>query len=142
MTITVRIIVDDQNIAIAGHRFGYGIYYFDSEEFAGLRPSEVMVKILEQWRRALFENPEDRKTFLLPFELDDECVECIMASSQGDMLTLRYVWARENGYSVATDDLVSFIMSPHEIMRDFGELGKYSRAEFISALSNPEVHAS
>jgi hypothetical protein len=137
----VQIIVDDENIAIAGSRFAYGVYYFDSEEFAGLRPSEVMVKILEQWRTALFENPGDGRTFFLPFELDDEWVECIMATSQGDVLTLRHVWANENGYSVSTDDLVSFIMAPHEIRRDFGELGKYSRYELIAALSTPEIQA-
>lgn len=64
-----------------------------------------------------------------------------MATSQDDMLTLKYVWADENGYSVSTDDLVSFIMAPHEIRPDFGELGKYSRYELISALRTPEIHA-
>ena len=80
-----------------------------------------MVKILEQWRRALIENTGDGRTFFLPVDLDDEWVDCIMANSQGDMLTLRHVWANENGYSVATPDLVSFITAPHEIRRDFGE---------------------
>lgn len=135
----MRIILDDQNITIAGHRFAYGVYYFDSDEFAGLRPSEVMLKILEQWRRALFENPGDARTFFLPFELDDEWVECIMATSEDDTLTLRHIWARENGYSVPTDDLISFIIAPHKIRRDLGELGQYSRQELISALSTPEI---
>ena len=107
----MQIIIDDRNIAIAGRRFAYGVYYFDSEEFAGLRPSEVMVKIFEQWRTVLSENCGDVRTFFLPFELEDEGVECIMATSQDDVLTLRHVWADENGYSVATDDLVSFIMA-------------------------------
>ena len=77
----------------------------------------------------------------LPFELDDEWVECLLATSQDEILTLRYVWANENGYSVSTDDLVSFITAPHEIRRDFGELGRYNRDELISALSTPEIHA-
>jgi hypothetical protein len=135
----VRINLDDQNITIAGHRFAYGIYYFDSDEFAGLRPSEVMLKILEEWRRALIENTGDGRTFFLPFELDDEWVECIMATSEDNTLKLRHVWANENGYSVPTDDLVSFIVAPHEIRRDLGELGQYSRQELILALSNPEI---
>jgi len=135
----VRIILDDRNITIAGHRFAYGVYYFDSDEFAGLRPSEVMLKILQQWRRALIENAREGRTLFLPVELDDEWVECIMATSEDDTLTLRHVWAKENGYSVPTDDLVSFILAPHEIRRDLGELGQYSRQELISALSTPEI---
>ena len=101
-----------------------------------------MVKILQQWRQALITNLGDGRTFFLPFELDDECVECIEATSEDEMLTLRYVWVDEPGYSLIASDLMSFIVSAHEIQKDFGELGKYSKNDFLAALNAPEIQTS
>lgn len=133
------ITVDDRSISFAGHRFIYGAYYFDDEEFKDLRPAAIMVKILEQWRQALIANPGDGRIFFLPFELDDQCVECLQATAEGELLALRYVWVNENGYSVRASDLSSFIVTNYSIQKDLGEVGKYKRDEFLAALSNPEI---
>lgn len=133
------ITVDDRSISFAGRRFVYGAYYFDDEEYKDLRPAEIMARILEQWRQALIANPGDGRTFFLPFELDDECVECLQATSEGEMLALRYVWVDENGYFVKASDLSSFMVSDHGIQKDLGEVGKYKRDEFLAALGNPEI---
>jgi hypothetical protein len=72
----------------------------------------------------------------LPFNFEDEWVECFKAKVSGEKMSLTHAQVAENGWAVPIENLGSFIMSSHEILKESDVLfGLLIIPDFIEALS-------
>ena len=136
----MKISVEERRLVIEGRPLEYDAYYFDVGEYEGRTGIEVLKRLLAQWAKALSEAAPGR-TLYLPFGFEDEYVECVEAEVAGEEVSLRHVWASENGYAVDVADLGPFLAASHEPHHGSPgrPLGVYGRDEFIRALLNPRV---
>ncbi len=98
-------------------------------------------KILMKWAEALQKISLENSPMFLPFAPEDQEIECLKASLDGDRIVFTNAEVAEDGYAVDWDDLLSFITSPHEIRRESIEVfGEYNKDEIVSALMNAKVN--
>lgn len=143
--IEMRVKIQNEQIVIGKQSLSFYGYYFDIEAHQDESSAlTVMKKVLSQWAAAL-EALKDNAVAFLPYNLEDEWVECLEATRTGETILMRCVDVAANGYSLALDDLWGFMMSPQQLV-DIrfhpGILDEYDREKIIAALRNAEVAAA
>jgi hypothetical protein len=129
--------IDSNNVRLGDHCFAYSAYYLDGKRAAAtLTSAEALKEFLVQWKRAVLENLGSECVLFLPFNLEDEWVECFKAKLNGGKLSLTHVVVADTGWALPIENLNRFILSSHEILRESDELfGLLGVQEFIEALS-------
>lgn len=136
----MNIQINNKSIKLGSQSLIYDSYYFDSEEYKSLTNGAVLKEILAQWARALIALANENRTLFLPFNLEDEWIECFKATQNGGKIIFKHVWVNENGWTLNVSDLSSFITLPHETFKESPEVfAEYNKEEIISALINARV---
>jgi len=114
--------IDNKNVRLGDHCFAYSAYYLIGKTArATLTSADALKKFLVQWKRAVLENLGSECVLFLPFNLEDEWVECFKAKLSGGKLSLTHVVVAENGWALPIEDLNRFILSAHEILKEFDD---------------------
>ncbi len=102
----MEVTLDERQIVIDGKPLPYYDYYVRLHaEDKGITPLAVMRRVLLQWARAVEGVCPNAGTALLPYELDDQFTECLLAERHNERVTLRFAQYGWNGYSVDLSDL-------------------------------------
>jgi hypothetical protein len=132
---------NNMRFTIDGKELPYSLYYFDSEDYNAPSSSESFKKILGKCTNALQKISSVNSPMFLPFAPEDEEVECLKATVDGDKIVLTIVEVNENGYAVDWTEIEVFITSPQEIRNESAEVfGVYNRDDIVSGLMNARVN--
>ena len=136
----MKIEIDSVSIILNEQRLIYDLYYFVGGEFEGLTETAIVKKILAKWAGVLIDHRAKDHPLFLPYNLEDESVECLRAIQDADKIILRLVRVNENGWAVDVNDLGGFMISPHEILEESPDaFAEYNKDEFIAGLVNARV---
>ena len=128
--------VDNETIRLGNYHFNYSGYLLNgmaprSTNAAALKP------VLIEWKRVLIENVGRECVLFLPFNFEDEWIECLRAKINGEEMSLTHTEVAENGWAVAMENLEGFITSSHEMVKESDVLfDRLNIRAFIEALSD------
>jgi hypothetical protein len=100
-----------------------------------------MKNLRAQWAKAL-EVLDDKDAAFLPYNLEDEWVECLKATRNGERIKLSCVNVAANGWSLALDDVQEFMLKPQTLVEDDSDrpiFGEYNRQEIITSLRDAQI---
>jgi hypothetical protein len=136
----MHIEIDDRHLKFDDQCLTYSSYYFDKEEYEHLTNGEVLKKIFVQWAEALARLDNEDGMLFLPFNLDDEWVDCFKVICRNGKLLFKNVRVDENGWALDVRDLNSFMTSSHKVLKESNQTyGEHDKEEVIKAVSEAKV---
>lgn len=147
----MKVIIGQEQICIGLDCVRYYPFYFrswaeDERKVNSINSMDVMKSVLQQWADTLAGMGIAYNKLFLPYSLDDETVECFMATTQSPPITfscditLRCVVVEENGYSLDLSNLYKFMTTHKTIFEEFpSNFGVYDKDELVQGLSNAEI---
>jgi hypothetical protein len=138
----MKVEIQNERVVIGEESLRFYGYYFDPTTTQG-DPSGLttMKNLRAQWAKAL-EVLDDKDAAFLPYNLEDEWVECLKATRNGERIKLSCVNVAANGWSLALDDVQESMLEPQTLVEDDSDrpiFGEYNRQEIIESLRDAQI---